>query len=217
MKIMSEDSVVQGVEFMLYISRVVGIQFIGVVDTDDGVEEIVPIFKVREIVSGGIPIKGVEAKSPRGAIFAPILPYQVPETYSPLQSKLKFATGIDVLVYNDMVTSIRFDAKKLKAPVAIRLSSFAPKCADCILFGNSCAFRHVITLVLDDKVQVGVRTFRREEGIDGTNGVQGLGVKFDLREITKPDVIDDIRKSMLSNDGNQVLQSVIFPDWYKPT
>lgn len=164
---------------MLYISRRIGANKVGVVDTDDGVEQIISLYQFGSSMYKKLGVRGCTftGRYQSGAI---VLPYQPDETRSPVQLKARLLTGVDIKVYNDIVTNINLSTV-LNPPVTIRLSDFGSKCSDCLLLGNKDTGRHIITLVFDNKISVGDDAFRRDIEIIGL-GVQGVGVKFDLRE-----------------------------------
>lgn len=188
---------------MLYISRRIGANKAGVVDTDDGVEQIISLYQLGSSMYKKL---GVRGRTFTGMYQSSVivLPYQPDETRSPIQLKARLLTGVDIKVYNDIVTNINLSAV-LNPPVTIRLSDFGSKCSDCLLLGNKDTGRHIITLVFDNKISVGDDAFRRDIEIIGL-GVQGVGVKFDLREAED---VSKIYSGLIRFNGWQILSSVI--------
>lgn len=189
---------------MLYISRRIGANKVGVVDTDDGVEQIISLYQFGSSMYKKLGVRGCTFTGgyQSGAI---VLPYQPDETRSPVQLKARLLTGVDIKVYNDIVTNINLSTV-LNPPVTIRLSDFGSKCSDCLLFGNGENIgRHIITLVFDDKISVGEDVFRHDIDVV-SNGVQGIGAKFDLCEAED---VSKIYSGLIRFNGWQILSSVI--------
>lgn len=188
---------------MLYISRRIGANKAGVVDTDDGVEQIISLYQFGSSMYKKLGVRGCTFTGMYQSSVI-VLPYQPDETRSPIQLKSRLLTGVDVKVYNDIVTNINLSTV-LNPPVTIRLSDFGSKCSDCLLLGNKDTGRHIITLVFDNKISVGDDAFRRDIEIIGL-GVQGVGVKFDLREVED---VSKIYSGLIRFNGWQILSSVI--------
>ena len=188
---------------MLYISRRIGANKAGVVDTDDGVEQIISLYQFGSSMYKKLGVRGFTFTGMYQSSVI-VLPYQPDETRSPIQLKSRLLTGVDVKVYNDIVTNINLSTV-LNPPVTIRLSDFGSKCSDCLLLGNKATGRHIITLVFDNKISVGDDAFRRDIEIIGL-GVQGVGVKFDLREVED---VSKIYSGLIRFNGWQILSSVI--------
>ena len=188
---------------MLYISRRIGANKAGVVDIDDGVEQIISLYQFGSSMYKKLGVRGCTFTGMYQSSVI-VLPYQPDETRSPIQLKARLLTGVDIKVYNDIVTNINLSAV-LNPPVTIRLSDFGSKCSDCLLLGNKDTGRHIITLVFDNKISVGDDAFRRDIEIIGL-GVQGVGVKFDLREAED---VSKIYSGLIRFNGWQILSSVI--------
>ena len=193
---------------MLYVSRHDGINFYGVVDTDDDVEEVITRSKlVQCIEQDGLRIAGAEYTEIINRV-GDIHPYQVPSEMTQLQMKTNLVKFTEVRVYKDMVTSIHIKHKSIKEPVTIRLSDFGSRCGDCILWENDQAMRHVLTIQLDDKIQIGKFTFRRDEDVRSL-GPHGYGVKFDMTGITDYQTAENIYRQFRAQDGPKCLSYTI--------
>lgn len=171
-----------GLLFMLFVSRLIGSNY-GVADTEDGVEEKVDAMRLHNyVIDLNIPIAGVIPSDDEN-VFPVISVYQPLETMTQLQVKTEMLLGVSVKVYKDAISSISWDCKRISKPVAIRLSDFAKGCHDGILVNSGVkAYRHILTLILDDKVDFTMRSFRVPFG--GNLGENGLGIIFNVKELT---------------------------------
>ena len=151
---------------MLYVSRYIGSNDYGVVDTDDNTEERI---SYSELVSAceklGICVAGVashyfDLSSRRITIVDSIMAYQVPEMRSPLQVKTDVMLHVNVVTHKSMITNILWDGVGISTPPVIRLSDYGDCCGDRILSGNCLSEVHQITLILDNKVKFTPKTFR---------------------------------------------------------
>lgn len=178
---------------MLYISRRVfynGADYnaqndsslrVGVVDTDDGREEFVSLNTLKAISQEGkVNINGL-SRNVRG--MRDVHPYQIDA--SPLQTKFRLLRGVSVVTWNGEIVDIDWDNDSIKAPVSIRLSDFAPTCADFVLYGADYTNDHAITLVFDDNISVTESSFEVWPFL----GPGGIGVVFDLRGLTNPNTL----------------------------
>ena len=200
---------------MLYISRGVGHGAFGVVDTDDGVEEVV---SAQDIVKycGSDPrleINGVKLTA-NGSVYS-ITPYQVPELATKQQIKTKLLQHVDVRVFRGAVSGIFWNANLIKTPITIRLSDFGESCWDGILIGNDSDGGVKITLVLDDKIRIGEVSFRMPFG---TNlGPNGMGVVFDVREMSNGPSVYNVYQSVFRySDDPDLFESLLdYPERMK--
>lgn len=175
---------------MLYISRYIGLNEFGVVDTDDGVEEVVTLQQViRACGPLNVQIAGVETHI-RGFSYGKksfvdsVLAYQDPITKTSLQLKLSLLGHVDVVTYGNMITNVLWDFDKIKEPVFVCLSDFGSCCGDRILWGNANRGEHKITLILNDKIEFGPKTFRLSDKEQRWSvGIDGVGVMFDIHEL----------------------------------
>lgn len=184
---------------MLYISRRVAyveglyaqIDY-GVVDTDDGVEEIVPETELYTAVGAyGMEIAGTTEGLRR------IEPYQTADSLKAIQAKTKTLKNATVTVWNNMITNIVWGV--WSDGVRLRLSDFGTEIADFVLLDNPTPVNPV-TLVFDDKItSVRCWAFRMDTSVDGTKatfeidaGFINDSVRFDLRELSNNDIADVI-------------------------
>lgn len=168
---------------MFYISRVVGANKYGVVDTEDGVENIMTTGELsRATCKLGIPIEGVTLYYQPGhklPNIASIKIYQAPESISREQVKLKALKGVDVKKQGDVVVSISVNAPADK-PVTIRLSDIGTEFGNYIFSGNKIS--QGTTIIVDDKIKVTKQTFKNWYG----------RMILDVRELTNMQVMDYI-------------------------
>lgn len=184
----------------------------GVVDTDDNVEEIVPWLVIfHACVECGLTIQGVEIRH-IGVVheITSITPYQSSSTMTPLQAKTALISHVHITVYAGCITSIRWNPEEIQAPVSVRLSDFGSSVSDFCLIFNNYASDYVVTLALDDKLDFSSVSF--SVGAPHFVSAEGLGVKYDLREM-----LDDAKAEFVYNSvgGTRPLDSIIDrPDRY---
>lgn len=181
---------------MLYISRFVGLQKYGVVDTDDGVEEVCDMSDLFDAVckheldiAGIVPDRywgstGVNSALTRQFTERTISVYQPNDTMSQLQVKTKVLKKISVLIYNGVLVSLTWNPKELTEPVTLRLSDFSKSLGDCFLARNSFSGQHHVTLILDDSLEFTEYSFRRRHYGGLTESFSSIGVLFDMRELS---------------------------------
>ena len=183
---------------MLFVSRYVGQRNCAIVDTDDGVEEVVSLREAISAVSeGGLSIKGV---FPAGVDYhAMVTPWQEPRSVSKLQTKTWALKRVNVTLYKSSITNIRWCSSGINSPVSIRLSDFGRSCADCILAGwYSNSKEHKVSIILDDKIFISDTTFvKPDASIDG--------VTFDLREVTDNSIVRSAYRAFAKAAGNFVV------------
>ena len=171
---------------MLYISRYVDNDHYGVVDTDDGVEQIVAYdYLQSSIVKHRVRVVGVKHLCDAFDTLV-IEPYQLPETLTTLQIKTRLMKFVDVKVYNGMITSVIWDANRIDSPVSVRLSDFGGIVADKFIIDNVGCCEDKVTLVLDDKLRYHFFSFKGTMQF-GANHVplEHLGVTLDMRELNE--------------------------------
>lgn len=160
----------------------------GVVDTDDNEEQFVSINALRQINSEGkVQISGVD-KQIRSV--RDVHPYQI--NASPLQMKMRMLKGVSVVTWNDKVVDISWDNSRICTPVSVRLSDFATICGDFVLYGVDITHGHKITLILDDNIKITDASFEVWPYV----GPDGIGVVFDLKELTNPNYLNVIYKTV---------------------
>lgn len=168
---------------MLFISRRIGFDY-GVVDTDDDTEEVVTDDELRQLHNVfGLTISGLTM---RDYIEPRVVVYQPEETITPLQVKTRVMKHVDIKVYKDMITSIRFRASDIMGEsVEIRLSDFGTRCADYVLAGNVYVGRFPkLRLIFDDKVSMCPNAFVRLPYSNALIGDHGIGVQYDLTDMS---------------------------------
>lgn len=191
---------------MLFISRLIGYHNYGVVDTDDGVEEVVDMQELYHLVIElGLEIYGVVPSG--GAIMENrIFVYQPEETLTQLQLKTMMLKQVHIKVWNNIITSIRWNGKTSEEIVDIRLSDYGIGVADFALARNASFGGYKVNLILDDKVEYSYYAFKRRYYEHTLVGKNGIGVIFDLRELSDSKA-EQIYK-MLYFDKNEMLGSV---------
>lgn len=172
---------------MLFISRVVKpswdcLPAYVVADTDDGVEEVHTRESLGKRVKGTkTPISGVEVaelhdgkiKYIRGINIFPCTAMQ-----SQAVMQLKAKTGVEVILYNGMISAINWDSSKLPAGCKIVLSQFGKKFGDDVFMDKLRAEGgQYLTFVLDDSLDFSPATFQFYERRDR------YLVKFDIRNL----------------------------------
>ena len=170
---------------MLFISRFIGPDQYGVVDTDDGVEQVVDFSELYSAVCvDGLEIMGARKKD-SSMSEASVMIAQPKETVSRMQTKAKILLNVDIKVYKNMITSIRWKRTDDDDLVDIRLSDFGTHVADYVLARNI-AFGgcYKVCLVLDNKLTYSPNAFCRRFFEHDIIGKNGIGVIFDLRELS---------------------------------
>ena len=171
---------------MLYISRYVDNDAYGLVDTDNGVEQVAEYGYLQEAVfKNHATIAGVEAlPGPFDAIR--VSPYQPVETMTQLQVKTNLMRFIDIKTYGDMITSVVWDEEKITRPVSIRLSDFGTILADKFMSNGVGGCEKLVTFVLDNKLKYSFFAFvsPRQYG-PKREQLDSVGVTFDMRELNE--------------------------------
>lgn len=170
---------------MLYISRQVDwqdtafgvVQKYGVVDTDDGVEEIVTRREILDLGKAGIDIMG-GVQDRTGLLF----PYQLVETFSAYQSRLSAIGGIDTAVYNGEITRITLGKSMSETTVRIILSKLGDRLGPYSLMYNDYEGPVKAVLVFDDSINVLKRS------IIPHSLSTSCGIRYDLRRVTRSEV-----------------------------
>jgi len=179
-------------DIMLFVSRRLPSQCFGVVDTDDGVETIVPIDELGSIVSDfGIDVKGVSIDTfPNGTKYVcEVLIQQDPTKITAQQAKFRTLYDTKVIVYNGELVGIHV-GEKAKYPISINVSSFANKISSLTQFwwDDDSRVDVGIVLVFDDSVEI-------TGGILPVGEIYGL--KFDISGITDSGVANSFYHKML--------------------
>lgn len=183
-----------------YISRRIGATKYGVVDTDDGAEDIMTLKEIREaVLKHGYEIKGVDviiglSEYSHIKDIGRIYVWQDVSEQSVRQVKLKSLNGVEIKTQGDMIVSIVLpkDAAQRKA-CSVRLSDYGSVCADYLFNDTKTQPKwagNFLTLILDDKLEVTSKSF---------NGAGTLEIHFDLREVTNKRTVESAYKSVLSD------------------
>ena len=177
---------------MLYVSRYAGLSSFGVVDTDDGIEQVATARDIAEALwASHLEIAGCSVE------HLPAKPYQLPETKTQLQIKTKILRYVDVVTYKSMITNIRMDSKRIKHPVEIRVSDFGTELAEFIFRGNLSSDLHKLTLVFDDRVKpVMPWSLAPLVNVIPINGSDRIGVVLDFHEVTDEALLKSLYKSL---------------------
>ena len=162
---------------MLYVSRRIRHNYYGVVDTDDGIEEEVGTISLSAALNF-VDIAGVQMYRQR---FQTVTVYQADMYKTTLMGKYSVLLGVDVSVWRQYVTNIKWHNSKITTPVRLRLSDFAKECAAAILVENVDSDSHKVTIVLDDYIKYDDQSFNPEWF---RKRLDMVGVKFDVREVT---------------------------------
>lgn len=204
---------------MLFISRFIGYNKVGVVDTDDNIEEVWPVDDlirfcrpVLDKISGVNRVKS--AYQTRGWMYE-CVPFQPVSTMSLLQVKTGTLSNIDVLTYGDMITHIDIRSPEC---VSIRLSDFGSCCGDRLFYGCTEYQEHSLTVVLDDAITLSNLSLKiLGFGWSHLNvGIKSVGVVFDMREVTREDTRRLVYASLYSDDKSYVVSSIIDNDEVRP-
>lgn len=193
---------------MLYISRIIDTQVqnvssdtycnYAIVDTDDGVEEVVDWNTLCYICSDlFMSIEGVTVDGIDGIVYIDFVkPVQEPGVSIDLQTKTQMLKRVTVTTYKSYITSIRCNFFDVTTPVSLRLSDFGKICADRLFYFRGAKIEHPITIILDDNVSFGPCSFKTFEPLMTSD----LAVSFDIREITRDSVAEIIYKFVREND-----------------
>lgn len=179
---------------MLYISRRVGLNKWGVMDTEDCKEDIVSLDELTYTVCDlHIDVAGVVTDTLIGksGYKTKIIRVDVQAgAGSPKAAKLKMLTEVDIRVQGDAITSISWGHVR-PGIRPIRLSDYGVDLND-YMFAD---IRHFffdgvpVTFILDDKLNVHSKTFRN---------FRQLECVLDLREVTKPSIAKSVYKETIN-------------------
>lgn len=170
---------------MLYISRMIGRDKFGVVDTDDGVEEVIDYATLNEIVCWSkVTIRGVHVDGHPVKYIQAVEVYQPPETKGVLAVKTHLMKGIEVTTYGECITGVYWRQPALVSPVKIQLSKFGTRCSDFLFTQVGGTKRKgKVTLILDDRVHLSDQSFSFRDDTEINLGY--IGVVVDMRGISE--------------------------------
>lgn len=165
---------------MLYISRRIGRNKFGIVDTDDYTEEVVDKYELAKLIELGIEVKGIKLLETHRRHGQPcyrvsINVYQDAKYASASQAKMHALLGVTVNTSGTDITGISFSRERVADNVNVRLSDYGNKLADSVFFGAAYSSTPVVTLVLDDKIRVTQKALDR---------AFSTGFRFDIRGVT---------------------------------
>lgn len=177
---------------MLYVSRMLGQNRFGVVDTDDGSESVCTYGDLMDYVLRlGLDIKGVvvDTQYRKGKPKPYVRSIQVAQDLSQVtrqQTKAKVLMGVDIKTYGDQITSISAD-KGLANKTTVRLSDYGTSCGEYIFRNMPWLTGGVLVLVLDDKIKLNAKSFK---------DFVSKGVVVDMREVTDKKTVSYIASEL---------------------
>lgn len=194
---------------MLYLSRLVGQNDVGVVDTDDYVEQIISRQELYILVGGeAVDIEGVKYHTRRihgGRVIRVIDTvdvYQDRKFIRPIQTKWELLNRVSVRTFGSMITAIRWDFRNLKKDVPLRLSDFGDSLADRILTCNIIVDSPNINLILDDRVKVSRYSFMNIGYMaQGGTLVGDYGVTLDISGVTDEKAAELVYRACADHDS----------------
>ena len=183
----------------------------GVVDTEDGTEEFATRAElIEDCCTHGVGIVGVAVDRDT---CKHIVPYQDAHEWSRQQLKAHVVCHVDITLYKGEITSISWDSWRMQKPVAIRLSNFGFRCGSNLFEkrnyeGRLIPYgRHMLTLILDDRLMFSERSFFATMNHWGGVGKKGYGVVFDIREVRNEKLAEVIYYNVAMSGSS--LESVI--------
>lgn len=187
---------------MLYVSRQMGKSTWGIVDTDDGVENLCNRTDlITAVTRCNLDIKGVSYS--HGSLS--VVVYQNPEFLTTKQAKSVTLFGVDVKTSGNIIVGLQIKRGLCKGSVTIRLSDYCANCGNYILSElqpRNCP-GHVY-IVVDDKLKVTKKTF---------TGLRDYGnVYLDLTEVTNQKTLDSCYMCDDFRDGPEGISSHIRDD-----
>ena len=179
---------------MLYISKCRGKSKYEVIDTDDGVAEVVTYGQVVDAVRSGVDIKGVKCFIKDGVPYIQeVKVYQHQDSMTVRQTKAKVLAGVDIKLHNGEITSFNWVDSIVQPNVRIRLSDYGSKCADGIFETGMWKHKVPIIIVLDDKIKL------RRQSLTGA--CQCSQLKIDVSEVTDIKTLNIVYKELIENAG----------------
>lgn len=171
---------------MLYISRYIGSNKYGVVDTDDWKEEAVTRRDLLELLRLGVKVEGavlgykVDKHGVPSYRVDSVQIYQNAAFASGKQVKLQMLAGVDIKISGTEIVSIKWSLDKVRTGMRIRLSDFGCSLADHVFDDHNPSGSGGPVFVFDDKIKIRRNSF-----------IYALAkcCAFDLSEVTNPRVI----------------------------
>lgn len=182
---------------MFYISRRIGANRYGVVDTEDGHEDVMTYAELDDAVCRlCIEIAGVQIKKWNGVLkIERIDPYIPKSGVTKAQAKLATLSAVDIKVNNGVIVSFEWRNPPNNLPRVIRLSDYGTSCCGCIFerailaYNNGVVDERPLTVILDDKLTFDYKTFR---------GSSNIPVIFDLREVRNEKTVKYFYKDFIT-------------------
>lgn len=168
---------------MLYISRRVGRNTFGVVDTDDYVEEVVSWKDIEEaVLVRGLDIVGIK-KTSINSLSYDVDVYQNPAFAKSVQGKASVLYGVNIKVSGTEIVDISVPADLRVPLVRIRLSDYGQSLSKRILNDNIVIKGDKkLILVLDDSIKVMNKSFENISHLSGR-------LKLDVTEVTNERIL----------------------------
>lgn len=182
----------------------------GIVDTDDGSETIETFENIASAcINLGIDIKGaVYFEKPDGtrsvSSLVPFMPY---DRRRPVNAKAQMLRWVDVKVYKNTIVDLDFNRSTFRSDSTIRLSDFAEKIGDFILYDSVNYGKLSFTMVFDDRLtHISHSAFALlpgstdvlASGYEKEGGWPVIGVRFDLRQLKKRDLVMEMYRQLFS-------------------
>lgn len=201
---------------MYYISRRIGMNKYGVVDTEDGHEDVMTVDDIEYATCEmSVRIEGVTLRSRRSgpttyAVVDSIDVYTPQGSRQAKEVKLNFLRGVDIKTSNGVIVEITWSKPKDDTNRVIRLSDYGTSCAVGVLVKEARAFYRInkeqqfVTIVLDDKIAIERKTFKK---------CAGSGAVFDLREVKNLNTVEWFYTEMIADKPSvKHLRKVVIDD-----
>lgn len=175
---------------MLYISRYLGSNQYGVVDTDDDVETVVDFAELTDIVTALLKIEGVSTRFNSLGVeyITTVRPYQDNQYYTALQAKTKALSGVDIRTWRDEIVFIRINGDVGDKDVYIRLSQFGKKINGYLPVEWSGKANHKVFLVIDDNINA----------VEMSPCTCIMGVRMDIHECSDEQLVEYMYLELMS-------------------
>lgn len=194
---------------MYYIKQKLGMKKFVVKNTDDNTEEVLSWDEVEIAVCQlGIKIEGVYTRSWHGGSAGPLVVYKVdvyvpPSERTGKEAKLKMLNGVDIKTNNGYIASVSWQKPRDGKMRVVRLSDYGRTLGVAALTSHilgvwSKLEPSYLTVILDDKLEVMPKTFKK---IGDLYSRKNLDIVIDLREVTKPSIINAFYREFTDTCG----------------
>lgn len=179
---------------MFYVSKVVGRRKYAIMDTEDGIEQVLDVNEIIEALETGIDIEGINYK--RFGTGRVSINYIIPisETKNVKALKALMLQGVSMEISGDTLVSIYLDSATVDSNLV--LSKYCSNVADYVVrykWGEHIQHtNHKVTIILDDKVTFSAKSFKDADSC--RNAI------FDIRQMTNETLINNLYKSCFSTD-----------------